>query len=199
MKLLIDKAECDKQGVSMALAMYLAALYHKELITDDTFHEACNQGLIEYDGFDSRRHPINPKLTVQGVELAETLFLNSEFKEEGKKKDRFDVLAPKLRELFPEGRKEGTSLMWRDSDQVIAKRLKALVKKFDAEFTDEQAIAATKRYVESFNGSYQFMQVLKYFIIKKNTVTGDENSQLLSYIQNEGSEDLNTNWMDSVR
>lgn len=199
MKLLIDEAECNRQGVSISVALYIASLYHKQLITDDTFQETCNRGLMEYDGFDAFGVPINPKLTVQGTELVESLFLNSEFRGENEAEDRFDRLAEKLRELYPAGRKDGTSLMWRDSKAVISQRLKALVKKHGVSFSDEQAINATKRYVESFNGNYQFMQVLKYFIIKKNLSSGEESSQLASYMENEGSTDLNDSWMDSVR
>jgi hypothetical protein len=147
------------------------------------------------------RQPINPKLTPAGVELVEGVLLNSEFAPSPKEEDdRFLNLAAKLIELFPKGRKEGTNYMWRDSKAIIAKRLKAVVKKYGVEFTDEQAVEATRRYVASFNGDYRYMQLLKYFLMKKNTLTGDENSQFLSYLENDDSNNPNdTNWMDSVR
>ena len=86
--------------------------------------------------------------------------------------------------------------MWRDSKSIIAKRLKSLVSRYKVEFTDEQAIKATERYVKSFNGNYQFMQLLKYFISKTIIVDGrtEEVSQLLSYIENEDSENINNDW-----
>lgn len=198
MKLIIDEAECKRQGVPITTALYIASLYHGRLITDDAFHDTCNRGLMEYDGFDAFGVPINPKLTAQGTELVESLFLNSEFRSENEVEDRFDRLADKLRELYPTGRKEGTSLMWRDSKAVISQRLKTLVKKYGVSFSDEQAINATRRYVESFNGNYQFMQVLKYFIIKKNLSTGDENSQLASYIENEGQDNVGGDWTTNI-
>ena len=110
--------------------------------------------------------------------------------------DRYEILAAKLIELYPKGKKEGTSYMWRDSKSIIAKRLRALVKRYNVSFTDEQAINATKRYVESFNGNYKYMQLLKYFISKKTAIDGsiEETSQLLSYIENEGQEDANNDW-----
>ena len=55
------------------------------------------------------------------------------------------------------------------------------------EATDEEIIAATKKYVESFNGNYTYMQILKYFISKQKPVEGapaEQNSQFLSYLQN---------------
>jgi len=99
--------------------------------------------------------------------------------------DRYIALADKLRELFPNGRKEGTNYMWRDSTMAIAKKLKTLSHKFNVTFTDEEAIEATKRYINSFNGDYRFMQLLKYFILKRDLNKQEETSQLLSFIQNE--------------
>lgn len=200
MKLCFDVKECEKLKVPVDTALYIASLYLGKLISSNTFQDVCARGLIEFDGFDLKREPINARLTQTGVDLIESIFLNSEFRLPNSEEDRFDKLAKKMQEVFPEGRKPGTKLMWRDSQPIIAKRLKAIVKKYKAVFTDEQAIEATKKYVESFNGDYQFMQVLKYFISKRNLTTGDETSQFLSYIENAGHEDVNNeSWMDSIR
>lgn len=200
MKLCFDVKECEKLKIPVDTALYIASLYLDKLISSNTFQDVCARGLIEFDGFDLRREPINARLTQTGVDIIESIFLNSEFHLSNSEEDRFDKLAKKMQEVFPEGRKPGTKLMWRDSQPIIAKRLKAIVKKYKAVFTDEQAIEATKKYVESFNGDYQFMQVLKYFISKRNLTTGDETSQFLSYIENAGHEDVsNESWMDSVR
>ena len=200
MKLCFDVKECEKLKVSVDTALYIASLYLGKLISSNTFQDVCAKGLVEFDGFDLKREPINARLTQTGVDLIESIFLNSEFHLPNSEEDRFDKLAKKMQEVFPEGRKPGTKLMWRDSQPIIAKRLKAIVKKYNAVFTDEQAIEATKKYVESFNGDYQFMQVLKYFISKRNLTTGDETSQFLSYIENAGHEDVNNeSWRDSVR
>ena len=200
MELCFDVKECEKLKVPVDTALYIASLYLGKLISSNTFQDVCARGLIEFDGFDLKREPINAKLTQTGVDLIESIFLSSEFHLPNSEEDRFDKLAKKMQEVFPEGRKPGTKLMWRDSQPIIAKRLKAIVKKYKAVFTDEQAIEATKKYVESFNGDYQFMQVLKYFISKRNLTTGDETSQFLSYIENAGHENVNNeSWMDSVR
>jgi hypothetical protein len=200
MKLCFDVKECEKLKIPVDTALYIASLYLDKLISSNTFQDVCARGLIEFDGFDLKREPINARLTQTGVDLIESIFLNSEFHLSNSEEDRFDKLAKKMQEVFPKGRKPGTKLMWRDSQPIIAKKLKAIVKKYKAVFTDEQAIEATKKYVESFNGDYQFMQVLKYFISKRNLTTGDETSQFLSYIENAGHEDVsNESWMDSVR
>lgn len=199
----INKEALEKARISVDLAFYLATIYFEKNYTYETFDIASKLGLITFDHLDRYGLPIRPKLTREGIELMESIFLNSEFKEEKKDDrsvDRFDVLADKLRELYPKGRKEGTAYMWRDSTAVISKKLKTLVKKYNFQFTDEQAVNATKKYIESFNGNYGYMQLLKYFILKRNNETGEEVSQLMSYIENEDCTDAaNDNWMNEVR
>lgn len=200
MKYCINPEECKKENIPIDTLLFSFSLYLGKMITPDTFQDVCSRGLIEYDGFDLMRQPINPKLTPTGVELVESILLNSEFTETGNDDARYTYLAEKLIELFPKGRKEGTNYMWRDSKAIIAKRLKAVVKKYGVTFTNEEAVEATQRYVSSFNGDYRYMQLLKYFIMKKNTITGEENSQFLSYLENKESSEYNgNNWMDSVR
>lgn len=197
----INKETLAKSGISVDMAFYLASIYFDKPYTYDTFDVASKQGLITYNHLDRYNLPIQPKLTREGVELVESIFLNSEFKgDKGIDTDRYDELADKLRELYPKGRKEGTSYLWRDSHAKIANKLRTLVKKYNFKFTDEQAISATKRYIESFNGNYSYMQLLKYFILKKDKDTGEENSQLMSYIENEDCTDAaNDDWMNEVR
>lgn len=197
----INKEILAKSGISVDMAFYLASIYFDRPYTYDTFDLASKQGLITYNHLDRYNLPIQPKLTREGVELVESIFLNSEFKgDKGVDTDRYDELADKLRELYPKGRKEGTSYLWRDSHVKIANKLRTLVKKYNFKFTDEQAINATQRYIESFNGNYSYMQLLKYFILKKDKDTGEENSQLMSYIENEDCTDAaNDDWMNEVR
>ena len=105
----------------------------------------------------------------------------------------FEDIAKAMREIYPSGVKSGTSYYWRDSVAIIAHKLKTLKSKFAFNFTKEQAVNATKRYVESFNGDYTYMQLLKYFILKKDPSTGELRSDFMSYITNEGQEDLDNN------
>ena len=74
--------------------------------------------------------------------------------------------------------------MWRDSKIIIAKRLRALVKNTGITLNEEEVLDATRRYVTSFNGDYTLMRVLKYFISKKDKITGEESSELLSFMEN---------------
>ena len=206
MKICIDTDKIEETGLNIAETMYLVSLYFKQKIELSTFKSLCNKGLIQYD-FISRGYAENVKINQYGINTVEALVLNSEIQQlvpvENTIKDRFEVLADKLRDLYPFGRKPGTAYQWRDSTKVIALRLKTLVRKFDADFTDEQAINATRKYVNSFNGDYQYMQLLKYFICKRTTGFGnaiEDNSQLLSYIENEGQEDsINNDWTSELK
>lgn len=202
MKFVIDTDQLKNAYCSVSLGMYLISLYCNENINKDTFIDACTRGLVDFNGYNNNE-PISPRLTQTGIDYIERIFLNSEYREEGATEDRFDVLAKKLQEIFPKGRKGNTVYTWRDSSPIIAKKLKTLVKKFNIEFTDEQAINATRKYVESFNGDYTYMKLLKYFIFKMDPKYDEdgkriceETSELMNYIQNE--KDLNVTHNDNA-
>jgi hypothetical protein len=78
-----------------------------------------------------------------------------------------------------------------------------LVAKYGYTFTEEEAITATKAYIQSFNGDYRYMQLLKYFILKSvNNPSGDVEikSEFMSYIENAGQEDsLGDDWTAELR
>ena len=198
MKLYIDTDKIDKD-IGVDGLLYLTALHLNCTINKDTINRLNNKGLIFINNFkDDIPNDVSP--TKESREIVEGTYADMEIS--GKDIDnRFDTLADKLRELFPTGRKSGTQLQWRDSTKVIAQRLKAFVKKFNIEFTDEQAIEATKKYISGFNGNYQFMQVLKYFIMKAGIEDGTSviNSQLLSYMENAGQEEsLRDDWTSTI-
>ena len=94
-------------------------------------------------------------------------------------------LASSLQEIYPMGTKPGAAYMWRDKTKLIAERILKLIAEGE-EFTDEEAINATKAYVDGFNGIYEYMQLLKYFIWKNEIKAGEveKKSQLMSYIEN---------------
>lgn len=199
MRLYIDTDKIDKD-IGIDGFLYLTSLHFNNPINTDTIDRLNSKGLIFVDSF-KNGFPYNVGPTKESEEIIEGAYADMEII--GKDNDsRYMALADKLRELFPTGRKPGTQLQWRDSTKVIAQRLKAFTKKFDIHFTDEQAINATKKYISGFNGNYQFMQVLKYFIMKANTEDGTStmNSQLLSYMDNAGQEDqLSNDWVSTLK
>lgn len=127
-----------------------------------------------------------------------TVLLDSESSDVKKTDDRLTNLAKELMELFPKGKKEGTTTYWRGNMNDTKLKLKKFFKLY-GECPDEKIIDATRKYVESFNGDYRYMRVLKYFICKSDhklredgTYYIEEVSELASYIENDG-QDSTTN------
>lgn len=198
MNFVLNVDEIKAKGIPIGELLYLLTLYLDSNITDEGIHHLHHLGyLLKHESTRVPRYEI----TRGGIELVEQVLLNSEFKGNDITEDRFEKLARQLRKLYPAGRKPGTNYQWRDSNTIIAKKLKALVKKYGDNFTDEEAIAATQKYIESFNGDYRYMQLLKYFISKKKIIDGEieETSQLLSFIENKDSEDINNDWTVELR
>lgn len=114
----------------------------------------------------------------------------------------FTEMAMQMKEAYPRGKKPGTNYMWRGNTVEIVKRLKLLKAKYNFKFTKEQAIKATENYVSSFNGDYSKMRLLKYFLFKidrKGDGTAEFTSDFMTFIENEGQENLtSSDWTDRV-
>lgn len=108
---------------------------------------------------------------------------NVSVKRQKPKKERdFSNLAKAMIECFPKGNKEseGRSYPWRLSLSATVARLKKLVEDTGEDFSDEDALRATKAYVLKKSSDVTHMRLLKYFIFK-NTAEGLE-SDLLAWI-----------------
>ena len=87
----------------------------------------------------------------------------------------FCKLAENLRDLWPPGDKEVLldgkiqRYPWRDSVDNLAKRLEVLwTNRFKGkDFTMEQCLTAARQYLNDFQNSVKYMQLLKYFILKQ--------------------------------
>lgn len=113
----------------------------------------------------------------------------------------YTKLAEELKKVFPQGRKPGTSRYWTEGVSLIDRRLKAFEKKY-GKFPDSEILDAAKRYVASFQGNYQYMAVLRYFIFKE--VVGkagdlESKSDLLTYLENSGEVDERQDWTAELR
>lgn len=198
-KYIVDHKQCEKLGISLDAVYYLIALYKNSPITTKTFEELGKTGYLDYKGFDEKGNLKDPIITEQGAALLVDIFVDADLGVQNIK--RYEGIAAKMRELFPKGKKEGTNQMWRDSVPMIARRLKLLFSKYGL-FTEKEILDATKRYVDSFNGNYQYMQLLKYFISKQKIEDGNivEDSQLLSYLTNtECTNTTSDDWTSEFR
>lgn len=186
MKLTIDQTILDKNGLTLEefLVLYLGA---KDVDIESVSQSLIAKGLADKDLFSNGRIVVSDKVK----DLISTISIDSD-KNVIDKDSEFTELATELREIYPAGRKDGTTYMWRGTTAEVAKKLKTLVVKYGYTINREDVIKATKEYVSSFNGNYRYMQLLKYFILKSvKDADGnvDIKSELMSFIENSGQLD----------
>lgn len=196
MRLTIDQSILDKHELTISefMVLYLNA---KEVDITECVNTLVKKGLADRNLFKENSLVVSEK--IKG--LLSTIVIDSD-KEVINKDAEFLELANELRELYPAGRKEGTTYMWRGTTAEIAKKLKTLVVKYKYSFTREQVLKATKEYISSFNGNYKKMRLLKYFILKSER-DADDNvnviSELMTLIENEGQTDAQRDdWMSTM-
>ena len=181
MKLTIDQTILDKNGLTLDefLVLFLNA---REVDIGAISQSLVAKGLADKDLFSSEKLVISDKVK----DLVSTISIESD-KNVIDKDSEFTELATELREIYPAGRKDGTTYMWRGTTAEVAKKLKTLVVKYGYTINREDVLKATKEYVNSFNGNYRYMQLLKYFILKSvKDADGnvDIKSELMSLIEN---------------
>ena len=196
MKLTIDQTILDKNNLTLEefLVLYLGA---KDVDIESVSQSLIAKGLADKDLFSDGRIIVSDKVK----DLISTISIDSD-KNVIDKDSEFTELATELREIYPAGRKDGTTYMWRGTTAEVAKKLKTLVVKYGFTINREDVIKATKEYVSSFNGNYKYMQLLKYFILKSvRDADGnvDVKSELMSIIENSGQVSTQRDdWMSTM-
>lgn len=193
MKLVISNNILKKNNITLDEYLLLF-LYSRNSSLKELLDNVTSKNLASYDVYKN-----DLVLSNQQKELVQNIYVDSNEIIEPVL-DKYTDLAEKIMKIYPEGKKAGTNYYWRDSKSVIASRLKKLVAKYNIELEEEKVINATKKYVESFNGDYKYMHLLKYFIWKNvSTSEGTEqHSQLLSYIENEGQSEHSSEWGELI-
>lgn len=196
MRLTIDQTVLDKHDLTISEFMVLY-LNVNSVGIKSCMDSLVAKGLADKNLFSEGSIVVSDKVK----ELVSTIAIDSD-KSVIDKDAEFIELANELRELYPAGRKEGTTYMWRGTTAEIAKKLKTLVVKYKYSFTREQVIKATKEYISSFNGNYKKMRLLKYFILKSER-DADDNvnviSELMTLIENEGQTEVRRDdWMSTM-
>lgn len=193
MKISFDTKVLKKHNLS--LEEFYLLLFH--CTSSKNYLEVCNKlvekGILQKSVFNEYEFVSYDSIK----SLVESILLNSDSRVQSNKDELVDI-AIAMREIYPQGKKPGTTYMWRDSVSMIVKKLQSLMVQFDYSFTKEQAVKATQSYINSFNGDYTYMQLLKYFILKKNIKTGELQSDFMSYIENEDTE-VNNNWTVNLK
>lgn len=193
MNIVLNKKGCQKNNISLNEVLLLLAIYNKIDYTK-THESLITNGFITADR-DKDYCQIGWRLTRKGTDLIDSVVVDSD-KSEKSEEDLIN-LADRLKKVFPSGKKVGTSNYWAEGKALIVKRLKAFFKKYGTEYSDDQIVEAAQRYVDNFNGQYQYMRTLKYFIFKDKDINGEREytSDLLNYLENtEQGESLGNDW-----
>lgn len=189
MKLIIDTEACKKSNIDLRKVLLMIYL-HNDGVYEEDLKDLIDKGLISKDLF-KESHWVSPK----GTTILNSVLLNSD--DSVPKEDSLEELAIRLKEIFPKGKKEGTNLYWAEGKQLIIRRLRMFFKKYEEKYSHEQIIQAAENYVNNFNGNYQYMRVLKYFLFKENNEGGS--SDLINYVENADENDnLRNDWTTTV-
>lgn len=194
----LNKKAAQQNGITIDEALLMLVIHNKADL------ERAEKALIQKGLITAERNDlfqqVGWRLTNRGTEVLDSVIMDSDKEQEPQ--DRLIRLATKLKEIFPKGKKDGTNYYWAEGVALIARRLKLFFKKYGNKFTDEQIVQAAEKYVQGFNGNYQYMRLLKYFIFKEKVGANGEvegDSELISYIENAGQEeDLKNDWTSSL-
>ena len=195
----LNKKAAQQNGITIDEALLMLVIHNKANL-EGAERALIQKGLITAERNDLFQQ-VGWRLTNKGTEVLDSVIMDSDKEQEPQ--DRLIQLATKLKEVFPKGKKDGTNYYWADGVALIVRRLKLFFKKYGNKFTDEQIIQAAEKYVQGFNGNYQYMRLLKYFIFKEKVGANGEvegDSELISYIENAGQEeDLRNDWATTLR
>ena len=201
MRFIIDDKICEKYNLTAQQVFILLAL---QCQNDKLYEDLIEKGLItkcNYSLFE-----LNKKYSVinKGINLCNSVLLDSS-KDTKKIINPVDIrcqnLAIKLRDIYPKGKMPGTNYYYKGNIEDIRKKLQSFFLRYP-DYTDEQVITATQKYVNSMNGNYTYLKLLKYFIWKSEIKDGEQvvTSILSDYIENEGQEDsINNDWTSELK
>lgn len=200
MKITIDENACKK--VKLSLPEVLMITLVKTGVNIETLLKQMKEKQILVE-----EHTLlgtNLLVTQRWSDLSDKALLSADKSVPDNK--RLENLAKSLMEVFPAGKKEGTSQYWKGNLRDNTLRLAKFFKLYGDKYTDEQMIEAAKNYVSSHNGKYQYMRVLKYFIWKDTKKVNSEGegyieevSDLAAFIENAKDEkNLKDDWMSTM-
>ena len=200
MKLTIDEDACKKVNLSLPEVLMITLV--KTGVNIETLVKQMKEKQILVE--EHTLLGINLLVTQRWSDLSDKALLSADKSVPDNK--RLETLAKALMEVFPAGKKEGTSQYWKGNLRDNALRLAKFFKLYGDKYTDEQMIEAAKNYVSSHNGKYQYMRVLKYFIWKDTRKVNSEGegyieevSDLAAFIENAKDEkNLKDDWMSTM-
>lgn len=192
----IDEQVCKKYDIKVEEVLALLLVKSGVKINELYSNLEQKQALIN-DIFN------NYMITQRYDDIVSSVLLDSDKSRETP--ERIENLALELMKVFPKEKKAGTCHYFKGNKKDISLKLKKFFKLYGNQYTDEQMINAAKRYVDSFNGNYTYMRILKYFIWKDERKTNEdgktyveETSDLATWIENEGQSEHSSEWGELI-
>lgn len=193
MKISIDEEVCKKYNISISEVLALL-LIKSDVNISYLFSNLEDKKMIIKDIINNTY-----LITQRWDDVLCSVLLDSDSNKE--KPDRVENIALKLMAIFPKEKKAGTCHYFRGNKKDITLKLKKFFKLYGGQYSDEQILNAAKNYVDSFNGNYSYMRILKYFIWKDEKKINEEGkayieetSDLATWIENEGQSEHNSEW-----
>lgn len=162
MKYIIDEKVCEKHNLTITEVLCLLFLKSCDGNYSDVVSKLIKEEKIIESNTPDSNNVDYLYLTPHWDDEVSSIILESD--NSVPDKDRIENLVNKMRELFPKGMKIGNSA-WRGNVRELKLRMQKFFKMY-GDYSDEAILKATKAYVDSFNGNYTYMRILKYFILK---------------------------------
>lgn len=178
--IILDDNALKKWGLSIDEFVTLMVLTHRVNI-EENFDSLSKKGLIGKNNLAEAKEDIYYP-TIRGKNVIMSIV--TDVSADGISDEYLEDLAKSLQDVFPPGKKAGTTYYFKGSTKEIMNKLKEFIKRFGNSYTKETMVAAAKKYVEDNDfGNNTYMQLLKYFIVK-NKPNGEIMSELASYAEN---------------
>ena len=199
MKITIDEKKCLKH--KMTLSEVLLALAIRAQGSDDIVENLINREVLIRP---NEKAPLCTYLVTQHWSDVLDEILSDSSGSIEKSDDELLELAKQMRDLYPKGKMKNrfgqlTPYYYRCNNSEVIKKLKKFFLLF-GNYSDEDILDATKRYVASFRGNYTNMRLIKYFILKDDVKPGEDGnhveqiSDLATFLENkESEEEVGTN------
>lgn len=185
MQLTINENICKNKGLNVDELLCILLIRTNGKIVE-LINNMLSKEILVKDLFDDG----NLLVTQRWNQICDKILLSGD-KEIPNEQD-IDKLAVQMARLFPSGIKDGTNVYWKGNKKDTILKLQKFFKLYGG-YTSEQILQATQRYIDSFNGQYQTMRVLKYFILK------DNESDLATQLENIDQENVRNDWNIELR
>ena len=186
----INEELCEKKGMSVE-ELLLVILVKNKIDIPKTIEKMCKKEIFVRDIFTQNSNSY--LVTQRWDNVVSDILLSADPTIPTVKE--LENLAVEMARLFPSGVKTGTNVYWKGNRKDNVQKLQKFFKLY-GQYTKEEVLEATKRYVEKNKNNLTTMRVLKYFILK------DNESDLATTLENISQQDtsqLTIDWETELR